>query len=86
MDIAMPGIDGFETFRQISESDTSAKVIFITAHEVNEYARQALLAGAFSMLSKPVEPEDMIALVVSLLGFTEEAASSRNETRDVIRP
>lgn len=68
MDIGMPGIDGFEACRRIVDSDPSAKVVFVTAHDVNECARQALVAGAFSLLGKPVEPEDMITLVDSLVG------------------
>ena len=84
MDIRMPGIDGFETWRRIAEADPSAKVIFITAHEVNQYARQALMAGAFSLLSKPVNPEDMIALVEHLVRSPDEAPTGLVESRDVI--
>lgn len=84
MDIRMPGIDGFETWRRIAEADPSAKVIFITAHEVNQYARQALMAGAFSLLSKPVNPEDMIALVEYLVRSPDEAPTGLVESRDVI--
>lgn len=68
MDIGMPGIDGFEACRRIVDSDPSAKVVFVTGHDVNECARQALVAGAFSLLGKPVEPQDMITLVDSLVG------------------
>ena len=84
MDIGMPGMDGLEACRRIVESDPSAKVIFITGREVNQYARQALMAGAFSLLSKPVDPESMIALVDSLAGSKGDAPLSLNETRDGI--
>lgn len=67
MDIGMPGIDGFEACRQIVASDPSAKIIIVTAHEIGHCARQALMAGAFSLLSKPVEPENMVNLVDSLV-------------------
>lgn len=67
MDIGMPGIDGFEACRQIVESDPSAKIIIVTAHEISHCARRALMAGAFSLLSKPVEPENMVDLVDSLV-------------------
>ena len=74
MDIGMPGMDGFEACRRIVESDPSAKVIFITGREANKCAREALVAGAFSLLTKPVDPEDMIALVESLVGSPDDAA------------
>ena len=63
MEMGTPGMDEFEGCRRIVESIPSAKVVFITDHQVNEFARQALVAGAFSMLSKPVNPADMFALV-----------------------
>ena len=79
MDIGMLGMDGFEACHRNVESDLSAKVIFITAHEVNEYAIKALKVGAFSLLTKPVDPEAMIALADSLAGIAdaEEVGSVR---------
>ena len=67
MDVGLLGIDGFEACRQIVESDSSAKIIIVTAHEVSHCARQALMAGAFSLLSKPVQPQNMVDLVDSLV-------------------
>ena len=49
MDIGMPGIDGFEACRWIVDSGPSAKVVFVTAHDVNECARQAI--GGRSILT-----------------------------------
>lgn len=79
MDIGMPGMDGFEDCRRIVKSNPLAKVIVITAHQVNEFARQALVAGAFSVLSKPVEPADMFALIDSLTGSADEFAHGLNK-------
>lgn len=84
MDVGMPGIGRFEACRQIVESDPSAKVIFVTDHEVNECARQALKAGAFSLLGKPVDPEVMISLAASLVGPTDDDALGFNEKREPI--
>jgi len=79
MDIQMPGLDGYEACRQIVESDPLVKVIFITGHEVNECARQALKAGAFSLLGKPVEPEQLVTLVSSLVDRADAASLGRDE-------
>lgn len=84
MDIGMPEMNGFEACRRIVESDPSAKVVIVTGREVNQCARQALMAGAFSLLTKPVEPEDMISLVDSLVGSTDDGALGFNEPRDAI--
>ena len=68
MDVGMPGMDAFEACRRIVELDQTTKVVFVTAHNLEDYAKEALLAGAFSLLCKPVEPEDLLTLVNSLIG------------------
>lgn len=75
MDVGMPGISAFDACQEIVAIDPAAKVIFVTAHELEEYARQALLAGAFSLLSKPVEPDHMLTLVNSILRLTPEGTA-----------
>ena len=70
MDAVMPGMDGFAAYEKIIETDPEAKVIFLTAHSLVNWVRQALAAGAFSLLPKPVEPADMIALMKSVLKNT----------------
>ena len=76
MDVVMPGVDGFSACEKIVESDPDAKVIFLTAHSLVAWVRQVLAAGAVSLLSKPVEPGDMIALLKSVVDDPEE---ERNE-------
>ena len=77
MDAVMPGMDGFSACEKIVESDPDAKVIFLTAHSLVAWVRHALAAGAFSLLSKPVEPGDMIALLKSVVDHQGE---EQNET------
>ncbi|PKB70486.1 MAG: hypothetical protein BZY87_10180 [SAR202 cluster bacterium Io17-Chloro-G6] len=72
VNIGKPGAEGFEDCRLIVESDASAKVIFITTHDLNECARQSLIAGAFSLVTKPVDPESLIALADSFAGATND--------------
>ena len=73
LDTKLGGMDGFEACRRIVESDPETKVVFVTGHEVNQCARQALIAGAFSLLNKPVDPEHMIALVEYLVKSPDDA-------------
>ena len=77
--IARENVPVVSPLLRIVESDPSAHVIFITGHEVNECARQALAAGAFSLLSKPVEPEQLVTLVRSLVDPTDTASLGRDE-------
>lgn len=52
MDINMPGIDGLEATRQITEGQPEVKVIVFSTYEPNEYQSRALAAGAVAFVSK----------------------------------
>jgi len=57
LDIKMPGMDGMELQQRVREIDPLAAVIFITAHASVDTAVQALKAGAFDYVTKPVDPD-----------------------------
>jgi DNA-binding NarL/FixJ family response regulator len=65
MDIRMPGVDGLEATRRISEDEDLAgvKVIILTTFESDEYVYQALRAGASGFLVKDTEPADLLQAV-----------------------
>jgi DNA-binding NtrC family response regulator len=65
LDIMMPGMDGVELQARILEIDPLASIIFITAHASVETAVQALKAGAFDYVTKPVDPEYLSHLIRS---------------------
>ena len=71
MDIRMPGMDGFTTFEEIRMIDPLVKVIFITGYDLESPARDALLNGAYTVLTKPVDPEEMLALMSSITARTD---------------
>ena len=83
MDLVMPGMDGFAACQKIIEEDPDAKIIFLTGHSVVDWVRQALSAGAVSFLTKPVEPEDLISLMKSVMAVDEvESGSSVKEAKE----
>lgn len=57
LDIRMPGMDGLETARHLSEFDAPPAVIFCTAYE--EHAVQAFDLQAVGYLLKPVRRESL---------------------------
>jgi DNA-binding NarL/FixJ family response regulator len=65
MDIRMPGIDGLEATRRISEDPalTNTKVLVLTTFELDEYVFGALRAGASGFLLKGGEPADLLLAV-----------------------
>lgn len=63
LDIKMPGMDGMELHQRIRDLDSSATVIFITAHATVDSAVKALKNGAFDYVTKPVDPDYLSHLI-----------------------
>jgi two-component system, LytTR family, response regulator AlgR len=55
LDIAMPGMDGIDVARALSESTVDPAVVFVTAFD--NFAVAAFDVAAIDYLMKPVEPE-----------------------------
>jgi signal transduction histidine kinase/ActR/RegA family two-component response regulator len=68
-DIEMPGEDGYQLVKQARGNGTSCPLIAIavTAYARDVDKRRALDAGFDWHLSKPVEPDDVICVIASLL-------------------
>src|ERR671911_1142213 len=63
LDIQMPGINGFELYRQIKKIDDKVKVCFLTASEMYyEEFRKVLLPALDNncYIQKPIENETLI--------------------------
>jgi CheY-like chemotaxis protein len=72
MDVAMPGMDGWEATRILKgDADTaSIPIIALTAHAMSEDRRRAEEVGCDGYLSKPVEPRRVVQEVERLLAPT----------------
>lgn len=72
-DIGMPGMDGYDLIREVRARDFSAKdlpAVALTAFARSEDRRRAMLAGFQVHVAKPVDPEELVAVVASLVGRT----------------
>jgi CheY-like chemotaxis protein len=69
-DIGMAGENGYELIRKIRSLSPEAgghiPAIALTAYAGTSDRRRALLAGFQTHLSKPVEPDDLLAVILSL--------------------
>ena len=63
LDACMPGMDGFETCRQLKlvEGMQTVPVIFMTGLSETERIVEALSAGGIDYLVKPVAPDELVA-------------------------
>ena len=70
MDIRMPVMDGLEATKRIRamEAGRSAKIVAVTAHALSAERSAILAAGCDAVIRKPVEEEEIIAALESLLG------------------
>jgi CheY-like chemotaxis protein len=68
LDLKMPGMDGLELYREIRRLGAGTVALLVTAYASPAAAEQALKAGAWQVLSKPVD-------FPRLLGLVDEALS-----------
>lgn len=66
-DIKMPGIDGLEVLQRIKTREPDIPVIMITAFATVDMSIQALRKGAYDMLTKPFEPDELLFRVRNAL-------------------
>ncbi len=60
MDIRMPGVDGIEATRRLTEAGVPGKIVILTTYDLDEYVFDALAAGASGFLLKHVPPEELV--------------------------
>lgn len=65
LDIRMPGYDGLEVTRRVTENDALAdvKVVILTTFDLDEYVFEAIRHGASGFLVKDTEPAELLQAV-----------------------
>ena len=70
LDIAMPVMDGLETFKRMKESFIEIPDIYLTASGYEDDVRTAISLGAVNYLKKPFFPAELLKRVT--MGLEEE--------------
>ena len=70
-DIKMPGMSGIEVLQKIKQRDADVPVLVITGYATVELSIQALRSGAFDILTKPFEPEELLFRVRNALNHNQ---------------
>ncbi|HSJ98220.1 MAG TPA: sigma-54 dependent transcriptional regulator [Myxococcota bacterium] len=85
-DMRLPDGDGLEVLRHISENHGNTRVAVITAYGSTENAVQALKAGAFDYLPKPIKLEQLRPLVMSALKLPRPVQARRTAIGETATP
>jgi len=83
-DIKMPGMDGLELLQRVKQKDPGLPVIMVTAYATVEMSIQALRKGAYDMLTKPFEPEELLYRVKNALQHTRLIEENRELREELV--
>ena len=56
-------MSGLETYRQIKRVNPGSVVVVMTGFSVKDLVKEALLNGAYTVVTKPADPEKLISSV-----------------------
>ncbi len=82
MDIAMPGLNGLDTTRQLKKRFPKLKILILTMHDNEEYIFETLRAGASGYLIKRSAPNELISAIQSV--YRDESFLSPAISKKVI--
>ncbi len=68
LDLKMPGMDGLSLYREIRKVRAATVAIIVTAYTSQRTAAEALAAGAWHVLPKPVDLPRLLGLVDEAVG------------------
>lgn len=90
-DLMMPDMNGIELLEELKARGLSLPVLIMTAHSSVQTAVEAMRLGAFHYLQKPVNLEEMRALLKKALALyatepAEEAAATKDAARQSRNP
>jgi DNA-binding response OmpR family regulator len=76
LDVMLPEMDGFETCRRIRTSNHNPgrmPIVMVTALDSDDCRRRGYEAGADAYFAKPFDPDEVIAMIQTLLAKATHA-------------
>jgi len=82
LDVMMPGLDGWATAQRLRADPATwrARIVFISARTRPADVERGLSFGAAAYLTKPFDPEEVVATVRRLAGTDEGPADPAADT------
>jgi FixJ family two-component response regulator len=68
LDLAMPGMSGLEVQQELAARGLRIPIVLVTAHADDEVGQHVSAAGAFAILRKPVDHDELLRSVRKALG------------------
>ena len=85
LDIMMPELDGYDVLRALAERELAedVKVLVLTAKGSERDWKLGYDLGADRYMTKPFDPDELLATVIEMLSSTaEELAAKREQEQD----
>jgi DNA-binding NarL/FixJ family response regulator len=67
LDLAMPGMSGFEVLPSLREAAPDTQIVILSMHDSPDYIEKALRLGAAAYVSKKTVAEDLLPLLHALI-------------------
>lgn len=82
-DIKMPGKSGIEVVREIRETDKEQLIVFLTAYDYFNYAKEAVSLGVNEYLLKPTENAIIESLLTRLIAELQQRNATIEESKNI---
>jgi Response regulator containing CheY-like receiver domain and AraC-type DNA-binding domain len=82
-DIKMPKIDGIELLRVIVERKLCSCVVLLSDYSEFSYARQGIILGAFDYMPKPVNEQELVALLNRAREYLDQSNSEKERVKQL---
>ena len=85
MDIAMPGIDGLDTIKELQKAFPETLYVLSTAYERFDIAQRAIPLGVFAYLVKPVSRKRFVETVRQAVRHLDERAAELSHRIEAVQ-
>jgi FixJ family two-component response regulator len=85
LDMQMPQLDGMSVLQHMAERHLALPVIFLTGHGTIPLSVAAMKAGANEFLTKPVDPDALLAAVDEALASDASRIAQRRDADELAR-
>ena len=82
MDISMPEMNGVMAAKYIRQIDDKCSIIFLTAYDDFEYARNAIKIRALDYLLKPCDINDLLAVMDMAIQKLDRECDFKGNTKE----